>query len=44
MAGRLGITRTKFANANGLSDPDQITTARDTRGHLRSLFEHLVGA
>jgi D-alanyl-D-alanine carboxypeptidase len=29
MAGRLGMTRTKFANANGLPDPDQITTARD---------------
>jgi len=28
-AGRLGMTRTKFANANGLPDPDQITTARD---------------
>jgi D-alanyl-D-alanine carboxypeptidase len=29
MAGRLGMTRTKFANANGLPDPDQATTARD---------------
>src|SRR5262249_33735928 len=29
MAGRLGMTRTKFANANGLPDPDQVTTARD---------------
>jgi D-alanyl-D-alanine carboxypeptidase len=29
MAGRLGMTRTKFANANGLPDPIQVTTARD---------------
>ena len=29
MAGRLGMTHTKFANANGLPDPDQVTTARD---------------
>jgi D-alanyl-D-alanine carboxypeptidase len=29
MAGRLGMTRTKFANANGLPDPVQVTTARD---------------
>ena len=29
MAGRLGMTRTKFANANGLPDPYQVTTARD---------------
>ena len=29
MAGRLGMTRTKFANANGLPDPQQVTTARD---------------
>jgi len=29
MAGRLGMTRTKFANANGLPDPMQVTTARD---------------
>jgi len=29
MAGRLGMTRTKFANANGLPDHEQITTARD---------------
>ena len=28
-AGRLGMTRTKFANANGLPAPEQITTARD---------------
>jgi D-alanyl-D-alanine carboxypeptidase len=28
-AGRLGMTRTKFANANGLPDPVQVTTARD---------------
>jgi len=26
---RLGMTRTKFANANGLPAPDQVTTARD---------------
>jgi D-alanyl-D-alanine carboxypeptidase len=29
MAGRLGMTRTKFANANGLPDAQQVTTARD---------------
>ena len=29
MAGRLGMTRTKFANANGLPDHEQVTTARD---------------
>jgi D-alanyl-D-alanine carboxypeptidase len=29
MAGRLGMTRTKFANSNGLPDPYQVTTARD---------------
>jgi D-alanyl-D-alanine carboxypeptidase len=28
-AARLGMTRTKFANANGLPDPQQVTTARD---------------
>ena len=28
-AGRLGMTRTKFANANGLPDHVQVTTARD---------------
>src|SRR5262249_19166490 len=28
-AARLGMTRTKFANANGLPDPVQVTTARD---------------
>jgi D-alanyl-D-alanine carboxypeptidase len=28
-AGRLGMTRTRFANANGLPDPQQVTTARD---------------
>jgi D-alanyl-D-alanine carboxypeptidase len=28
-AGRLGMARTKFANANGLPDPVQVTTARD---------------
>jgi D-alanyl-D-alanine carboxypeptidase len=28
-AGRLGMTRTKFGNANGLPDPQQVTTARD---------------
>ena len=27
--GRLGMTRTKFANANGLPDHEQVTTARD---------------
>jgi D-alanyl-D-alanine carboxypeptidase len=29
MAGRLGMTRTKFANANGLPDPVQVTTVHD---------------
>jgi len=29
MAARLGMMRTKFANANGLPDPYQVTTARD---------------
>jgi D-alanyl-D-alanine carboxypeptidase len=28
-AARLGMTRTKFANANGLPAPEQVTTARD---------------
>ena len=28
-AAKLGMTRTKFANANGLPDPAQVTTARD---------------
>ncbi len=28
-AQRLGMTRTKFANANGLPAPEQVTTARD---------------
>jgi len=28
-ANRLGMTRTKFGNANGLPDPDQVTTVRD---------------
>jgi D-alanyl-D-alanine carboxypeptidase len=28
-AARLGMTRTKFGNANGLPDPDQVTTVRD---------------
>jgi D-alanyl-D-alanine carboxypeptidase len=28
-ADRLGMTRTKFGNANGLPDPDQVTTVRD---------------
>jgi D-alanyl-D-alanine carboxypeptidase len=28
-ADRLGMTRTKFGNANGLPDPNQITTVRD---------------
>ncbi|MET0567828.1 MAG: D-alanyl-D-alanine carboxypeptidase family protein [Hyphomicrobiaceae bacterium] len=28
-AARLGMTRTRFTNANGLPDPEQVTTARD---------------
>ena len=38
-AARLGMTRTKFANANGLPDPQQVTTARDL-GRLASAVVH----
>lgn len=34
----LGMTRTRFRNASGLPDPDQVTTARD----LSTLARHLV--
>lgn len=34
-AQRLGMTRTKFVNANGLPEPEQVTTARDL-GRLAS--------
>jgi D-alanyl-D-alanine carboxypeptidase len=41
---RLGMTRTKFANANGLPAPEQVTTARDlarlARAVLRDFPEH----
>ncbi len=43
-AARLGMTRTKFANANGLPDPQQVTTARDlarlSGAVLRDFPEH----
>jgi D-alanyl-D-alanine carboxypeptidase len=43
-ASRLGMTRTKFANANGLPAPEQVTTARDlarlARAVLRDFPEH----
>jgi len=34
----LGMTRTHFANASGLPDPDQITTARDLATLARALY------
>src|SRR5215470_17388003 len=43
-AARLGMTRTKFANANGLPAPEQVTTARDlarlATAVLRDFPEH----
>jgi len=43
-AARLGMTRTKFVNANGLPAPEQVTTARDlarlARAVLRDFPEH----
>jgi D-alanyl-D-alanine carboxypeptidase len=43
-AARLGMTRTKFSNANGLPASDQVTTARDlaklARAVLRDYPEH----
>src|SRR5215467_14590460 len=43
-AARLGMTRTHFANANGLPDPQQVTTARDlallARAVLHDYPEH----
>src|SRR5215468_7827051 len=43
-AARLGMTRSKFANANGLPAPEQVTTARDlarlARAVLRDFPEH----
>ena len=43
-AARLGMTRTKFTNANGLPDPQQVTTARDlarlASAVLRDFPEH----
>jgi D-alanyl-D-alanine carboxypeptidase len=43
-ATRLGMTRTKFTNANGLPDPQQVTTARDlarlASAVLRDFPEH----
>jgi D-alanyl-D-alanine carboxypeptidase len=38
-AARLGMTRTRFANANGLPAPEQITTARDL-GRLSAAVVH----
>jgi len=40
MAGRLGMTRTKFANANGLPDPNQVTTARDMGKLAAAIVRH----
>ena len=37
-AARLGMTRTKFVNANGLPDVDQITTARDLAKLARAVW------
>ena len=43
-AKRLGMTRSKFVNPNGLPSPEQVTTARDlallTRAVLRDYPEH----
>jgi len=43
-AAKLGMTRTKFANANGLPDAAQVTTARDlaklTTAAIRDFPEH----
>jgi D-alanyl-D-alanine carboxypeptidase len=43
-AARLGMTRTKFANANGLPAPEQVSTARDlarlAKAVLRDFPEH----
>jgi D-alanyl-D-alanine carboxypeptidase len=37
-AARLGMTRTKFVNANGLPDADQVTTARDLAKLARAVW------
>ena len=37
-AARLGMTRTKFANANGLPAPEQVTTARDLAKLAAAVF------
>jgi D-alanyl-D-alanine carboxypeptidase len=37
-ATRLGMTRTKFVNANGLPDADQVTTARDLAKLARAVW------
>src|SRR5262245_366756 len=37
-AARLGMTRTKFANANGLPAPEQVTTARDLARLARAVL------
>ncbi|CAN5124157.1 hypothetical protein BH10PSE9_BH10PSE9_06760 [soil metagenome] len=39
-ARQLGMSRTTFRNANGLPDPDQMTTARDMATLGRALREH----
>jgi D-alanyl-D-alanine carboxypeptidase len=39
-ARQLGMSRTTFRNANGLPDPDQVTTARDMSILGRALREH----
>jgi D-alanyl-D-alanine carboxypeptidase len=45
-AARLGMTRTKFVNANGLPAPDQVTTARDlaklATAAIRDYPEHVA--
>lgn len=38
-AQRLGMTRTKFVNTNGLPDPDQVTTARDLARLARAVVK-----
>ena len=37
-AARLGMTRTKFVNANGLPDAEQVTTARDLAKLARAVW------
>ncbi|MDX2201767.1 MAG: D-alanyl-D-alanine carboxypeptidase family protein [Hyphomicrobiaceae bacterium] len=39
VAQRLGMTRTKFVNANGLPEPEQVTTARDLARLASAVFK-----